>query len=73
MITPLLNLHNQWLIQIYSDKQSQIVLLDENAQVMNQVDHSGYNLTLMDRNKIAFLNQIGIQIYQRESFFKMFY
>jgi hypothetical protein len=73
MITPLLNLHNQWLIQIYSDKQSQIVLLDENAQVMNQVDHNGYNLTLTDRNKIAFLNQIGIQIYQRESFFKMFY
>jgi hypothetical protein len=66
---PLLNLQNQWLVQIYSDKQSQAILLDENAQVINQVDHNGYNLTLMDRNKIAFLDQISIQIYQRESFF----
>jgi hypothetical protein len=66
---PLLNLQNQWLVQIYSDKQSQTILLDENAQVINQVDHNGYNLTLMDRNKIAFLDQISIQIYQRESFF----
>jgi hypothetical protein len=60
MMTPLLNHHNQWLVQ-----NSQSVLLDENAQVINQIDRNGYNVTLIGRDKIAFLDHLGIQIYRR--------
>jgi hypothetical protein len=66
MITPLLN---QWLAQISTNNKSQSILLDKNAQVLNKIDVNGYNLTLIDRNKIAFLNEIGIEIYQRDNFF----
>lgn len=66
MITPLVN---QWLAQISTNNKSQSILLDKNAQVLNKIDVNGYNLTLIDRNKIAFLNEIGIEIYQRDNFF----
>ncbi|CAF1548422.1 unnamed protein product [Adineta steineri] len=60
MMTPLLNNENQWLIQNY-----ETILLDENSQVVNRIDHNGYNVTLINRDKIAFLDHDGIQIYQR--------
>ncbi|CAF1081301.1 unnamed protein product [Adineta steineri] len=60
MMTPLLNNENQWLIQNY-----ETILLDENSQVVNRIDHNGYNVTLINRDKIAFLDHDGIQMYQR--------
>ncbi len=62
MITPLFN---QWLVQLCSN---QTVLLDENAQVINKIIHDGYNVTLIDRDRIVFLDSIGIKFYQRDSF-----
>ena len=60
MITPLLNHYNQWLVA-----GCQTVILDENAQVIDQVNHNGYNATLLSQDKIAFLDQTGIEIYRR--------
>ncbi|CAF3148484.1 unnamed protein product, partial [Rotaria sp. Silwood2] len=52
MITPLLNSSNQWLVE-----KCQTILLDENAQVINQIDrYNGYNATLTGRDKIVFLD-----------------
>jgi hypothetical protein len=65
MMTPLLNQHNQWLVQVYTNEKSRTILLDENAQVINEIDRNGYNITLIDRDKIAFLNHIGVQMYER--------
>jgi len=62
---PLLNHSNQWLVQISTNEKSQTILLDENGQVINEIDRHGYNLTLIGRDKIAFLDHNGIQIYQR--------
>ncbi|CAF4181127.1 unnamed protein product [Rotaria sp. Silwood2] len=65
-ITPLLNHHNQWLVQYSTNETNKCVILNEKAQVINQNDHrNGYNVTLIDRNKIAFLDHNGIEIYQR--------
>jgi len=61
MITPLLNHDNQWLVQ----HSTQTTLLDEKGQVINEIDRNGYNITLVSRDKIAFLNTFGIEIYQR--------
>ncbi|CAF1092232.1 unnamed protein product [Rotaria sp. Silwood1] len=65
MITPLLNHHNQWLVQYSTNEKSQYVILNEKAQVINQIDHNGYNVTLISRDNIAFLDHNGIEIYRR--------
>jgi hypothetical protein len=65
MITPLLNPHNQWLVQNCINDKNQTILLDENAQVISQIDRDGYNVTLLNRDKIAFLSYRGIEIYHR--------
>lgn len=56
---------NQWLVQICTNEKSQTIVLDENAQVISRFDRNGYNLTLLNQDKIAYLSHSGIQIYQR--------
>ncbi|CAF1125697.1 unnamed protein product [Rotaria sordida] len=65
MITPLLNHHNQWLVQYCTSEKCQCVILNEKAQVINQIDRNGFNITLIGRDKIAFLDHNGIEIYRR--------
>lgn len=59
------SLANQWLVQICTNEKNQSILLDEKAQIIHRYDRQGYNLTFFNRDKIAYLNQSGIQIYQR--------
>jgi len=62
MITSLVN---QWLVQICTNEKNESILLDKNVQVINRFYRQGYNLTFFNRDKIAYLNHSGIQIYQR--------
>ncbi|UJR23938.1 hypothetical protein I4U23_026907 [Adineta vaga] len=60
MLTPLLNKHHQWLVQ-----NNQSILLDEQGQVIQQTNRSGYNLTLLGQDQIVFLDYTGVDICQR--------
>jgi hypothetical protein len=53
------------IVQNCINDKSQTILLDENAQVINQINRDRYNVTLLSRDKIAFLSYRGIEVYQR--------
>jgi len=65
---PLLDQQNQWLVQENSRDQCQTRLIDENAKLINQFDCVGSNLTLVDKDQIVFLSQIGIYFYHKRCF-----
>lgn len=57
---PLLNHQNQWLVQYYTDEKYQTIILNEKAQIIGEIDRCGYNVTLLNRDKIAFLDHNDI-------------
>lgn len=66
MVTPLLNDYKQWLVvNDTSGSMSQIVLLNEQAQEIEQLSSDASNVTLVGRDKIAFLNDLGVIVYRR--------
>ena len=44
---------------------SQLALLDEHAQEIDQLSSDASNVTLVGRDKIAFLNDLGVIVYGR--------
>lgn len=65
---PLLNQHNQWLVQENTRDKCRTRLIHENAQLINQFDCFGSNLTLIDTDQVAFLSQIGIYFLPKTMF-----
>lgn len=65
MMTPLLNHCNRWFIQYCTQEKCQSIILDEKAQIINEIDRSGSNVTLIGLDKVALLDYNHIQIYQR--------
>lgn len=66
MVTPLLSSYNQWLIvNDTNGRKSQLILLNEKAQQIAYIDFDVKNVTLIGRDKIAFLNDLRIIVYPR--------
>lgn len=66
MATPLLNNYNQWLIvNDTNGTKSQLILLNAKAQQIAYIDSDAKNVTLVGRDKISFLNDLGVIVYQR--------
>ncbi|CAF4002266.1 unnamed protein product [Adineta steineri] len=59
MMTSMLNHYKQWwIVNDINGSLSQLILLDEQVREIERINSDGLNVTLVDRDKIAFLNDL---------------
>jgi hypothetical protein len=66
MVIPLLNKYKQWVVvNDTSGTKSQMILLDEQGQDLNEINCDVMNITLIGRDKVGCLTKGGITVCRR--------
>lgn len=66
MVVPLFNIYNQWLVvNDTNGVKPQMILFDERGQTLNEINCDTMNVTLVGKDKIAFLTQSGAAVCPR--------
>lgn len=68
MVTPLLNSFNQWLVvNDTSQERAQMILIDERGRTISGRNFDAFNVTLIGKDKVAFLTLAGPIICPRKA------
>ena len=61
----MLDIPHHWLVQYQTSTNCQMILLDQFGQMIDNIDRSTTNVSLINSDKIVLLGPKGIEIYRR--------